>query len=229
MIVSDIMTRDVVSVPPDARLEDAVRLMVEHKISGLPVVEKDGNVVGMITEGDLLRRAEIGTEGKAPGWFEAFFLPGTSAYDYVLTHARKVGVLMSADVVSISPEATLAEAAKLMRSHNIKRLPVVSKGRLVGILARANLVNVLAKALLPSAPLSDPEIRARLSTELAKQGWFPRAQVYTRVENGVVEYRGTISDVRQREALRALAETAGAKRVSDKLVCIEPISGALID
>ncbi|MEI9931369.1 MAG: CBS domain-containing protein [Rhizomicrobium sp.] len=103
MIVSDIMTRDVVFVTPDTRLEEAARLMADRKLSGLPVVEKDGSVAGMITEGDLLRRVEIGTEGKTPGWFEMFFLPGASAYDYVRTHAHKIGMLMSSDVVSIKP------------------------------------------------------------------------------------------------------------------------------
>lgn len=229
MIVSDIMTRNAVSVSPDMGLEDAVHLMVDRKISGLPVAEKDGKMVGMITEGDLLRRAEMGTEGKSPGWFEMFFLPGTSAHDYVRTHARKVGMLMSTDVIFVSPNATLAEAATLMRSHRVKRLPVIDKGRLVGILSRADLMKVLADSLRPCAPLSDTEIKARLSAELAKQGWFPSAQVDTHIENGVVEYRGTISDARERDALRALAETAGARSVNDKLVCIEPISGALID
>ncbi|MEI9931368.1 MAG: BON domain-containing protein [Rhizomicrobium sp.] len=116
-----------------------------------------------------------------------------------------------------------------MRERGIKRLPVVSDGRLVGILARADLVKVLADALKPRAPLTDTEIRAQLSTELAKQGWIPRAQIDVKVENGVVEYCGTISDPRQRDALRALADTAGATGVHDKLVCIEPISGAVLD
>jgi CBS-domain-containing membrane protein len=183
----------------------------------------------MLTEGDLLRRAEIGTEGKAPGWFELFFLPGTSAYDYVQTHARKVKMLMSADIVSVSPDATLADAARLMRSHGFRRLPVVSGGRLVGILARADLLKVLAEALAPKTPFSDPEIKARLSAELAKQAWFPKAQVIFNVRSGTVEYCGTISDTRQRAALLAVAESAGATSISDKLVCIEPISGAFLD
>lgn len=229
MIVSEIMARNVVSVSPEARLEDAVHLMVDHKISGLPVVAKDGQVVGVLTEGDLLRRFEIGTEGKAPGWFEVFFLPGSSAYDYVRTHGRKVEMLMSGDVISVSQKAPLAVAAKAMREHHIKRLPVIEDGRLVGILSRADLMKVLAEALRPTAPLSDAEIKSRLDAELAKQLWFPSAQIKTTVNNGTAEFCGTILDVRLRLAVQAIAEAAGARSVSDKLVCIEPMSGALVD
>jgi CBS domain-containing protein len=229
MNVSDIMTREVASISPDARLEDAVRLMVDRKISGVPVVENDGAVVGMITEGDLLRRAEIGTEGKSPGWFEMFFLPGTSAYDYVRTHGRKVEMLMTGNAICVSPQATLASAVTLMRDRHVKRLPVIHDGRLVGILSRADVMKALVAALHPDAPLPDSEIKKRLDAELAKQLWFPRAQVKVTVSNGVAEFCGTIADIRHREALQVIAETVGARAVSDKLVCIEPISGALID
>jgi CBS domain-containing protein len=229
MIVSDIMTRDVVTVSPGAQLQDAVELMIGRKVSGLPVVAEDGEVVGMLTEGDLLRRAEIGTEGKSPGWFEMFFLPGSSALDYVRTHGRKIEMLMSTDVISIAPDAPLTAATRLMRDRHIKRLPVVENGRLVGILSRSDLMKSLAEALRPRAAGSDDEIRARLAAELKTQMWFPRAQVRTTVTNGVVEFCGTIFDESQRAALQAIAQTAGATAVSDKLVCIEPISGALID
>ncbi len=229
MIVADVMTRNVVFVAPDARLEEVLRLMIDRKLSGLPVVEKDGSVVGMITEGDLMRRPEIDTQGEGPGWLETFFLPGSGAYDYMRKHARDASALMSPDVVTIAPDAKLADAVRLMQAHRVKRLPVVKDGRLVGVLARADLIKALAGTLEPVPALSDSEIAARLSAEIAKQGWVPTANIETTVKDGVVDLFGTISDLRQRHALRVLAETAGARSVRDRLVCIEPISGAVLD
>jgi hypothetical protein len=111
----------------------------------------------------------------------------------------------------------------------VKRLPVVLDGRLVGILSRADVMKALIAALQPGTPLSDGEIKKRLDAELAQQLWFPRAQVTATVTDGIAEFCGTIIDIRHRGALQAIAETAGARGVSDKLVCIEPISGALVD
>lgn len=229
MIVSDIMTRDVACVTPDSRLDEAVHLMVERKLSGLPVVEKDGRVAGVLTEGDLLRRSEIGTQGKERGWFEQFFLPGNSALNYTRTHGRKVGMLMTSDVVSVAPGAGLAEAAELMWKHRVKRLPVVENGRLIGILARADLLKVLAGAMGSNRPLSDPELRKRILAELERQGWISKASVRVDVDGGVAALSGLVTDIRQRDALCALAEAAGAKDVRDRIVCVEPISATVID
>jgi CBS-domain-containing membrane protein len=229
MIVSDVMTREVASVRPEAELKDAVFLMMDRKLSGLPVVDKDGQVVGMITEGDLLRRAEIGTQGEEPGWFELLFTPGSAAFDYVRTHSRKVGMLMSANVVSIAPTAELAEAARLMRKLGLKRLPVIEDGRLVGILARADLLRALAGALESCVPVSDSELLSRISTELKEQGWAPKANVHVSVDDGVVELSGLVTDMRQRDALCALAESAGARQVHNRMLCVEPISATQID
>jgi len=229
MIVSDVMTREVASVKREAELKDAVFTMVDRKLSGLPVVDDDGHVVGMITEGDLLRRSEIETQGKEPGWFELFFTPGSAAYDYVRTHARKVEMLMSANVVSIAPSAELTEAAGLMRKHGVKRLPVVENGRLVGIVARADLLKLLAGALESCLPVSDSELLSRIAAELEGQGWVPNANVHMSVEDGVVELSGLVTDMRHRDALSALAESAGARQVRNKMVCVEPISATQIE
>ncbi len=226
MIVSDIMTREVTSVAPGAKLEDAVHLMAERRLSGLPVVDKDGSVVGLLTEGDLLRRVEIGTLGKGHGWLAMIFLPATCACDYVRTHARSVEMLMSGDVISIAPGAGLAEAARLMQKHRIKRLPVIEKGRLVGIVSRSDIIKTLAEALR-SRPLSDTELQTRITAELAKQDWVPKTCIEATVQNGVVEFSGTISGVWQRDALRALAEAAGAKDVRENLVLADPVGDAL--
>ncbi len=232
MDVSDVMTRGIVSATPDMNLEDAARLMVQARLSGLPVIDQLGTLVGMITEGDLLRRAELGTAGDGPGWLTSFFSPGRSAQDYIRTHARKVGDLMTRDVVTVGEEAPLADVVALMQSHGIKRLPVIKEGRLVGIVARADLLKALARALPDPATcaVSDAELHKRLETEIKSQSWLPQANFGASVEDGVVIYFGTIHDERERTALHVIAEnTAGVKGVHDGLVCVEPMSGVIID
>jgi CBS-domain-containing membrane protein len=156
-------------------------------------------------------------------------MPGSSAQDYVRTHGRKVGMLMSADVVSIAPGASLAEAANLMQQHRVKRLPVIENGRLVGVLARSDLLRVLADALKPHPAPSDPELKARIESELRKQAWIPKANIKADVDCGSVAFSGVVTDLRQRDALRVLAEAAGAKSVRSNIICIDPVSGAALD
>jgi len=116
-----------------------------------------------------------------------------------------------------------------MRKHRIKRLPVVENGRLVGILARADLLKMLAGALEASLPVPDSELLSRIADELKGQGWVPKANVSVSVDDGVVELSGLVTDMRHRDALSALAESAGARQVRNKMVCVEPISATQID
>jgi CBS domain-containing protein len=232
MDVSEVMTREIVGATPDMNVEDAARLMVQHRLSGLPVLVDGGVLVGIITEGDLLRRAEIGTAGEGPGWLTSFFTPGRGAQDYIRTHARKVGDLMTRDVVSVSEGTSLSDAVSLMQSRHVKRLPVAEQGRLVGIVARADLLKALVKVLPIASPCTvpDAELSKCLSAEMTKQGWLPRANFGAGVKNGVVTYFGTIQDEWERTALHVIAENiAGVKDIRDDLVCIEPMSGVAID
>jgi CBS domain-containing protein len=214
------------------KVEDAAQLMMRHRLSGLPVLDENGALAGIVTEGDLLRRAEIGTEGQGPGWLVSFFTPGRSARDYVHTHARKVGDLMTRDVVTVSESTSLADAVTLMQAHNVKRLPVIEQGRVVGIVARADLLKALVKALTdsPACTVPDAELRDKLLAEMNRQGWVPHANLGASVKSGVVTYFGTIQDERERNALHVIAENiAGVKDIRDQLVCIEPMSGAVIE
>ena len=236
MNVADIMTRQVISVTPQTTIAEAARLLLDHRISGLPVVDPDGAVVGIITEGDLLHRVETGTQRRHSHWLEFLIAPGRLAREYIDANARNVGELMSEDVVSVTPRDSLPEVIRLMEHHHVKRLPVIEAGRLVGIVSRANLVRALLHNLAepPGNPAGDAvagdaEIRDRILAEIAKQPWGPRASVDVRVAAGIVELYGSITDERERTALRVLAENQpGVKAVRDHLVWIEPLSGFVV-
>ena len=138
------MTQKVISVGPDATAVRAVDLMLNHRISGLPVVDSNARIVGIITEGDFLWRAELGTQRRRSRWLEFLIGPGRLASEYVHTHGRKVSELMTPDPYTITEETPLEEVVQTMEKRRIKRLPVVRKGQLVGIVSRANLLQALA-------------------------------------------------------------------------------------
>jgi CBS domain-containing protein len=223
MNAADVMSRSVIAISPDAPIAQAVRLMIEHRISGLPVINTEGRAVGMLTEGDLLRRVETGTEGQAPGWFASFFTPGRLAGQYVKTHSRHVSDIMTPNVMSVEEDTPLSDAVGLMQRHRIKRLPVVRAEIVVGIISRADLVRVVYDALgAPAAMADDATIRQRILDELARQPWAPKNAVSIAVEEGAVMLDGSVIDVRTYDAVRVLVENMpGIKRVENRLVCIE--------
>lgn len=230
MITADIMSRPVIAVGPDAPLAQAVRLMVDNRVSGLPVIDADGCVVGMLTEGDLLRRVETGTEDQAPGWFVGFFIPGRRAAQYILTHGRLVSEVMTPNVLSVTEGTPLLDVVGLMQRKRIKRLPVVRGDRMVGIVSRADLVRVVADALgTPAATANDASIRQAILDELDHQAWAPKNGISIAVEKGVVLLEGCLFDLRERDAMGVIAENApGVRRVENRIVCIEPNTGMLI-
>jgi len=232
MNAADIMTRKVVSVDAETTIAEAARLMLQHRISGLPVTDQSGKMVGIITEGDLLHRAEIGTERRHRRWIELLIGPGRLADNYVDAHARQVGEAMTETVVSVTPQTELPDIVQLMETRNVKRVPVVENGRLVGIVSRANLVRALIRRLAEEQAatarggFSDSKIRADLLAIIEQEPWGPRFSVTVTVESGVVDLRGAITDKRERTALKVAAETVpGVKAVHDHLVWVEPTSG----
>ena len=176
MNASEVMTRKVISVLLDAPIGDAIRLMLDHRISGLPVVDGDSKVIGILTEGDLLRRAETGTERQRPRWLELLLGPGRLAGEYVRTHGRRVGEIMTEDVVCVAEDTPLVEIVRLMEGRRVKRLPVLRGDALVGIVTRADLVRALAQLIEkePASASDGDEIRECVLAELAKTAWAPR-------------------------------------------------------
>ncbi len=226
------MTPRIVSVAPDAPISDAARLMLENGISGLLVLDAKSRLVGILTEGDFLRRAETGTERRRARWLEFLVGPGRLAGEYVRTHGRKVEEIMTHDVATVEEGASLADVVSLMERRHIKRVPVMHGDRVVGIISRANLMQALAyldREAAPS-PRSDSAIRAALIAELDRQPWSPRGFINPVVRNGVVELHGTIFDERERKAMRVAAENvSGVKEVRDELVWMDPVSGLVIE
>jgi CBS-domain-containing membrane protein len=226
MNARDIMTPDVVSVFPDDPVLVAARLMLQKKISGLPVVDDRGNLVGIVTEGDFLRRTEIGTKRQRPRWVEFFIGPGQLADEYIRASGRKVRDVMTDDVRTVMPHTPLSDVVRLMERHRIKRLPVTDDGKLVGIVTRVNLLHAMASFAHEVAPArpEDTAIRDRLLAELATQSWAPPIDITVR--DGVVHLAGIATDGRQREALRVAAESIpGVKKVEDYITWWEPASG----
>lgn len=231
MNAQEIMTRRVFTVRRDSSLQEAVAAMLEHGVGGMPVVDESGQPVAMLSESDLLRRTELGTQRRRPRWLEFLIGPGKLAAEYTHTHGRTVADVMSERLYTVAPDTPLQEVVQLMEKHRVKRLPVLEDGRLVGIISRANLLRALALAApaLPAASKSDGEIRERLVQELMTSTWAPRSMLDIVVRDGEVHLYGTILDDREREALCVAARnTPGVRAVHDHLVWCEPVSGAVM-
>jgi CBS domain-containing protein len=232
MNAADVMTRNILSVGPESPIVEAIGLMLDNHVSGLPVIDEAGQLVGILTEGDLLRRGETGTERHRPRWLEILMGPGRLASEYVRTHGRKVEEIMTRELVSVDPKTPLDEIVELMERHRIKRVPVLEGEKLVGIVSRADFLRALARRLEDHSAVAagDEEIRALILAELAKVSWVPRDGVGITVENGVVDLNGVILDEKEREALRVAAENVpGVRAVEDHLVWVEPVSGTIVD
>ena len=231
MRVCDIMSTRVISIAPDANVLEAIRLMLQNHISGLPVIDRSGALVGVVTEGDFLRRAETGTERKRPRWLEFLMGPRRLADEYVHTHARRIQEVMTSTPVTITEDAALDEAVRIMERRRIKRLPVMRSGQVVGIVSRANLLHALASLGAAASPpaKTDVAIREQLLAEFDRQTWAPVALIDVVVKDGAVQLWGTITEDAQREALKVCAENIpGVKSVVSHLTWIEPMSGMVI-
>jgi CBS domain-containing protein len=226
MRVKDVMTPNVICIGADEPVLKAARLMLQNHISGLPVVDKDGELVGIVTEGDFLRRSELGTQRQRPKWLEFVIGPGRLAQEFTHTSGRKVEEIMTPEPRTIAEGETLEAVVDAMERHHVKRLPVIRGGHVVGIVSRANLMHALASLAhdAPATAPGDASIRDQIVAAIGKQAWAPRINVI--VNGGVAELHGVITDDRERAGLIVAAENVpGVKRVHDHLVWVEPMSG----
>ncbi|WP_423416093.1 CBS domain-containing protein [Hyphomicrobium sp. B1] len=230
MKASDVMTTKVISIRPDATLTEMIKLMLDHRISGLPVVSDDGKLVGVVTEGDCLRRAETGTEVKRSFWRDLLTGSETLANEYIRTHGRKVSEVMTGDPISVSPDMELSEVIHIMEKNRIKRVPVVKDGTVVGILSRANLLQTLS-GLVRSTSVddSDTDIRKNVITALGTLPWAANEFLNVTVKDGVVDLWGCYTAYRQDEAAVVATENVpGVKQVRNHLSWVDPMSGTVV-
>ena len=225
MRAHQIMTRSVVTVRPDATILEAANTMLQHHVSGLPVVDAAGKLVGIVSEGDFIRRGEIGTQRKRSRWLT--FLMGADATQYVREHGRKVSEVMTHDPLTIAEDATLEEIVNAMEANGIKRMPVMRDGKLVGIVSRANLLHAVASLAreIPDPTADDDHIRSRIIQALEKHDWSPFG-LSVIVRDGIVHLSGVITDEDSRQAaIVATENVSGVRKVHDHLSWVDVMSG----
>jgi CBS-domain-containing membrane protein len=216
----DVMVRDVITVTPDTGVSETARLLVDHDISAVPVVDGAGRMIGIVSEADLIRRDEIDTEKRRPRWLEAVTPATELAEEYARSRGKKVGDVMSTELVTADEDASLGEIATLLERHRIKRVPIVRDGRLVGIVSRTNLIQALASVAQPPAD-SQPDrlIRTELLNRLAKQRWTDFGSRNVIVTDGTVHLWGLVGSPEERRALLALAGgVPGVSSVADEMI-----------
>jgi CBS domain-containing protein len=224
MNAGDVMTGEVVTVSPDTPVLQVVRLLLARGISGVPVVDENGVLVGVVSEGDLMRRVELGTQKRRGGWREFFTGTATLAEEYVRSHGALASDVMTRDVVSVTPNTPLAAIADLMEQKRIKRVPVLDGGRVVGLVSRSNLLRAFASQPpdpAAAAPADDSGIRDTLMAELGRQSWSRRAENTVVVTDGIVHLWGLVATPEELRALELAAQgVAGVKAVRNHMIVL---------
>jgi CBS domain-containing protein len=231
MRAHQIMTRSVITIAPDSTILEAANTMLQHHVSGLPVVDAAGKLVGVVSEGDFIRRSEIGTQRKRGRWLKFLLGAGATASDYVHEHGRKVSEVMTTDPVTVAEDATLEQIVTSMETNGVKRLPVMCGDKLVGIVSRANLLHAVASLAreIPDPTADDDHIRNRIIAAIEKNDWSPFG-LNIIVRDGIVHLSGVITDEDSRQAARVAAENvAGVKKVHDHLCWVDTMSGMYLE
>ena len=227
MRAHQIMTRRVITVTPETMIVDAAKTMLQHRVSGLPVIDSAGTLVGIVSEGDFIHRGEIGTQRKRPRFLRFILGSGREAADYVHEHGRKVAEIMTPEPLTITEGTPLEEIVQLMERRNVKRLPVTRGEKVVGMVSRANLLQAVASLAreVTDPTADDDHIRNRVIDALERNAWCPH-RLNVIVRNGIVHLSGIITDERSRQAAIVCAENiTGVKTVHDHLCWVDPMSG----
>lgn len=231
MRAHQIMTNDVITVTPHTTIEKAAKIMLQTHVSGLPVLDDAGKLVGIVSESDFLRRGEIGTGRKRPTWLQFFLGPGKAASEYIHERGRKVEDVMTQDPITVDEETPLEDLVRLMEKNDIKRLPVMSGNVLKGIVTRSNILQAVASIAheIPDPTADDEHIRDRILRTVNKTDWRPISLEVT-VRNGIVHLYGLITTDEARQATIVAAEnTAGVKKVHDHLCFVDTYSGFYVE
>jgi CBS domain-containing protein len=223
MKASEIMATNVVTVGADATVGEVAKLLFDKHISAVPVVGKKGELLGIVSEGDLLRRAEIGSEKRRSWWLQALTSSDTLADEFVKSHARKVADVMTSKVITAAPGTPISEIATLLEKNGIKRVPIVMAGKVVGIVSRANLIQALASTAKPNAQeakADDAAVRERVLAQFKAQPWTKPWLVNVIVhDGGIVDLWGVVDSQAEKTAARVAVETTpGVYAVNNNIV-----------
>lgn len=221
MKARDVMVSPVITVEPSASVKEVAQILLQHHISALPVVDGAGQLIGIVSESDLMRRADLGTERHRSRWLSALFVDEERlAAEYVKAHGHKVADVMTKRVITAAPDTPLNDIASLLEKHGIKRVPILENGTLVGIVSRANLIQALAadrKGL--EVPVPDSQLRDRIMSHLNAQPWAHTSLINVTVNDGIVDLWGLTLSKEEKQALRVAAESIpGVRAVNDNVI-----------
>ncbi|HEU5273830.1 MAG TPA: CBS domain-containing protein [Xanthobacteraceae bacterium] len=221
MKARDVMVSPVITVEPSASVKEVAQILLQHHISALPVVDGAGQLIGIVSESDLMRRADLGTERHRSRWLSALFVDEERlAAEYVKAHGHKVADVMTKRVITAAPDTPLNDIASLLEKHGIKRVPILENGTLVGIVSRANLIQALAadrKGL--KVPVPDSQLRDRIMSHLNAQPWAHTSLINVTVNDGIVDLWGLTLSKEEKQALRVAAESIpGVRAVNDNVI-----------
>lgn len=227
MKAADVMVSNVISVGSQASVQEVADVLLRNRISGAPVIGPDGELIGIVSEGDLMRRPEAGTERRHWWWLGLLTSSQGMASDYIKSHSRKVVDVMTPRVITATPDTPVREIANLLEKHGIKRVPIVTDGKVVGIVSRANLLQALASVKnMPPGTTDDASIRAKLVSKLANEPWTKPSLMNFIVHDGTVDLWGIVDSQTEKKAVRVLVEsTPGVRAVNDNLIIPSAMSG----
>lgn len=229
MKAKDIMVMKVITVGPEATVRQAANVLFQNRISALPVVDEHGRLVGMVSEGDLARRVELETDDRRSWWLGIFARKSKEnlALEYVKSHARRVKDVMTRRVITAKPATSLRDIAALLEKNRIKRVPIVAKGRVIGTVSRANLVQALAGLREEDQPgtTSDSMIRKKIMMRLKSERWSKHALLSATVEDGTVKLWGIVDSQAEKEAARVAAEQVRGVLTIENNVIVQPTVG----
>jgi CBS domain-containing protein len=231
MRAHQIMTRPVITVTPETKIVDAANTMLQKHVSGLPVVDAAGKLVGVVSEGDFIRRSEIGTQRKRGRFLKFILGPGKEAVDFVHEHGSRISEIMTPEPLTIAEDTPLPEIVELMEKNNIKRLPVMRGDKIVGIVSRSNLLQAVASIArdIPDPTADDDHIRNRVIDAIEKNDWCPFG-LSVIVRDGIVHLSGVITEERSRQAAIVAAENVtGVVKVHDHLCWVDTMSGMYLN
>ena len=221
MKAADVMVSNVVTVGVNASVGEVAAILLNNHISGAPVVDDKGELVGIVSEGDLIRRPEIGTTKRHSWWLELISTKWGSATEYIKSHSRKVADVMTREVITAKPDTPLGDIAAMLERNRIKRVPIVEGGKLAGLVSRANILQALASATKKLSSLTtanDSELRKKVQSRLAAEPWRPTMLTVT-VQDGTVDLWGLVHSVDEKKAAQLAAETTpGVRAVVNNII-----------